>query len=164
MLQNDAPERVVFHPVVLPPPVLGDALAHIGEVERAVGDAERFPGEADGQQAGVGEDSAAHDEVLGAVEFEEEEFAGEEGAELAVAAGLPEIDFVELRAMAEEVEPLAIRYPDEGFHWKIAEFTDKDYQKQARLSRGRGGFYVVRKTGSKNYVVRKYRARKLRRT
>lgn len=75
-------------------------------------------------------------------------------SELAVAAGLPEIDFIELRAMAEEVEPLAIHYPDEGFHWINAEFTGEDYQKQAGLSRGRGGFYVVRKTGSKNYVVR----------
>ena len=74
----------------------------------------------------MGKDAAAHDEVFGAVELEEEEFAGEEGAELAVAAGLPEIDFVELRAMAEEVEPVAIRYPDEGFHWKSAEFTGKE--------------------------------------
>lgn len=75
-------------------------MAHVGEIERAVGNAEGFPGEADGQEAGMGEDAAAHDEVLGAVELKEEEFAGEECAELAVAAGLPEIDFVELRAMA----------------------------------------------------------------
>ena len=45
---------------------------------------------------------------------------------MAVAAGLPEIDFVELRAMAEEVEPVAIGYPDEGFHWISAEFTDEE--------------------------------------
>ena len=49
--------------------------------------------------------------------------------------------------MAQQVEPLAIGYPDEGFHWKSAEFTDKDYQKQAGVSSGRGGFYVVRKNG-----------------
>lgn len=49
----------------------------------------------------MGEDAAAHDEVFGAVELEEEEFAGEEGAELVVAAGLPEVDFVELWAVAE---------------------------------------------------------------
>ena len=72
LLQDDATERVVFHPIVLPPPVFGDALAHFGEIERAVGDAEGFPGEADGQETGVGEDAAAHDEVLGAVELEEE--------------------------------------------------------------------------------------------
>jgi hypothetical protein len=71
----------------------------------------------------VGEDAAAHDEVLGAVQLEEEELAGLKGAELVVAAGLLEVDFVELRAVAEEVEPVAIRYPDEGFHWKSAEFT-----------------------------------------
>ena len=43
--------------------------------------------------------------------------------ELAVAARLPEIDFVELRAVAEQIEPVAIGYPDEGFHWNIADFT-----------------------------------------
>ena len=74
----------------------------------------------------MGEDAATYDEVLGAVQLEQEEFAGEEGVELAVAAGLPEIDFVELRAMAEQVEPLAIRYPDEGFHWINAEFTGEE--------------------------------------
>lgn len=37
--------------------------------------------------------------------------------------GLPEVDIVEVRAMAEEVEPLAIGYPDEVFHWISAEFT-----------------------------------------
>lgn len=126
LLQNDAPERVVLCSVFLPAPVLGDALAHVREIERPVGDAEGFPGEADGQKAGMGEDAAAHDEVFRAMQLEQEEFAGEEGAELAVAAGLPEVDFVELWAMAEQVEPLAIRYPDEGFHWKIAEFTGEE--------------------------------------
>ena len=82
-------------------PVLGDAPAHVGEIERAVGDTKRFPGEADGQEAGMGENATAHDEVFGAVELEEEKFAGEEGPKLVVAAGLPEIDFVELRAVAE---------------------------------------------------------------
>ena len=124
-------------------PVLGDASPHVGEIKGAVGNAEGFPGEADGQEAGMGEDAAAYDEVFGAVQLEEEEFAGEERPKLVVAAGLPEIDFVELRAVAEQVEPVAIGYPDEGFHWNIAEFTGKDYQKQAGLSRGRGGFYVV---------------------
>lgn len=104
-------------------PVLGDASPHVGEIEGAIGDAKGFPREADGQEAGVSEDAAAYDEVFGAVELEEEEFAGEEGPELVVAAGLPEIDFVELRAMAEQVEPVAIGSPDEGFHWNIAEFT-----------------------------------------
>ena len=28
-----------------------------------------------------------------------------------------------VRAMAEEVEPVAIRYSDEGFHWRRAEIT-----------------------------------------
>ena len=71
----------------------------------------------------MGEDSATHDEVLGAVELEEEKFAGAKGAELVVAAGLPEIDFVELRAMAQQIEPVAVGYPDEGFHWMVAEIT-----------------------------------------
>ncbi len=57
------------------------------------------------------------------MELEEEEFAGLEGAELVVAAGLPEIDFVELRAVAQQVEPVAVGYSDEGFHWMVAEIT-----------------------------------------
>lgn len=126
LLKNDASERVVFEPVVVLTPVLGDASAHVGEIEGAVGDAEGLPGEADGQEAGMGEDAAAYDVVFGAVELEEEEFAGEEGAELVVAARLPEIDFVELRAVAQQVKPVAIGYPDVGFHWNIAEFTGKD--------------------------------------
>lgn len=48
LLKNDASEGVVFEPVVVLAPVLGDALAHVGEIERAVGDTEGFPGEADG--------------------------------------------------------------------------------------------------------------------
>ena len=107
-------------------PVLGDASAHVGEIEGTVGNAEGFPGEADGQEAGVGEDAAAYDEVLGAVKLEEEKFAGDERPELIVAAGLPEVDFVELRAVAQQIEPLAIGYPDEGFHWNTADFTGKD--------------------------------------
>ena len=126
LLKDNAAKGVVFEPVVVLAPVLGDALAHVGEVEGAVGDAEGFPGEADGQKAGVGEDAAAHDEVFGAVQLEEEEFAGEEGAELVVAAGLPEIDLVELRAAAQQIEPVAIGYPDISFHWKIAEFTGRE--------------------------------------
>ena len=35
-------------------------------------------------------------------------------------------DIVEVREAAEDIEPLAIRYPDEGFHWKSAEFTGKE--------------------------------------
>ena len=71
----------------------------------------------------MGEDATAHDEVIGAVELEKEELAGEERPELVVAAGLPEVDFVELRAVAEQVELVAIGYPDEGFHWISAKFT-----------------------------------------
>lgn len=123
LLQNDTAERVVFQPVVVLTPVLGDASPHVGEIERAVGDAEGFPGEADWEKAGVGEDAAAYDVVFGAVQLEEEEFAGEECTKLVVAAGLPEIDFVELRPAAQKVEPLAIRYSDEGFHWRWAEIT-----------------------------------------
>jgi hypothetical protein len=74
----------------------------------------------------MGEDAAAYDEVFGAVELEEEEFAGAEGPELAVATGLPEIDFVELRAVAQQVEPVAIGYPDVGFHGCGAEITSED--------------------------------------
>lgn len=38
-------------------------------------------------------------------------------------AGLPEIDFVELRPAAQQIEPVAVGYPDEGFHWMVAEIT-----------------------------------------
>ena len=30
----------------------------------------------------------------------------------------PEVDFIELCAMAQQIEPVAIGYSDEGFHWK----------------------------------------------
>lgn len=36
------------------------------------------------------------------------------------------IDFVEARVAVEKVEPVAIRYPDEGFHWISAEFTGSE--------------------------------------
>jgi hypothetical protein len=52
--------------------------------------------------------------------------AGDEHPELAVATGLPEIDFVELRAVAQQVEPVAIGYPDVGFHGCGAEITSED--------------------------------------
>jgi hypothetical protein len=52
--------------------------------------------------------------------------AGDERPELVVAAGLPEIDFVELRAMAQQVEPVAVGYPDVGFHGCGAEITSED--------------------------------------
>ena len=28
-----------------------------------------------------------------------------------------------VRAMAQQIEPVAVGYPDEGFHWMVAEIT-----------------------------------------
>ena len=43
----------------------------------------------------MGEKASPHDEVLRAVEFEEEELAGLEGLEGAIGARLPEVNFFE---------------------------------------------------------------------
>jgi hypothetical protein len=50
----------------------------------------------------VGEEAAADDEVVGAVELEEERLAGGEGLEGPAAAGLPEVELVEVGAGGEE--------------------------------------------------------------
>lgn len=62
------------------------------------------------------EDSTANDEVLRAVEFEQEQFARLERAEDTVSAGLPKVHFVEVRLCGEQLEPIAIRDADERLH------------------------------------------------
>src|SRR5258708_25296192 len=98
------------------PAVLVDALAHLLQRACAVRDAERSPGEDEGQDRRVREYSAANDEVLRAVQLEEEQLARLEHAENAVPAGLPEVHFVEVRLRSEQLVPVAVGDPDERPH------------------------------------------------
>jgi len=68
---------------------------------------ERFPRQTRWQKRKMSEKPAAHDEILGAVEFEEERLTWLEAFESSAAAWLPEIDFVGLQ-LAEESKPVVI--------------------------------------------------------
>ncbi len=68
-----------------------------------------------GQQREVGEEASADDEVARGVELEEEWVVRLKGAEVASAAGLPEVNLVEV-AVAEELEPVVVGDGDEGAH------------------------------------------------
>ena len=67
------------------------------------------PGKADRQDREIAEESAAHDVILGAVQFEEEGLAGLKYTKLSAAAGLPEINFVRSSTPREIGEPVVVR-------------------------------------------------------
>ena len=69
----------------------------------------------------MGEETAADDEVPGAVQLEEKELAGSERPEEARAARLPEVGLLQARLGGQELEPFAVRDADEGLQGVIPE-------------------------------------------
>ena len=62
------------------------------------------------------EKPAPNDIVVRIMKFEEEWFVGLQGTEEAVSTGLPEIYFVEIRALLEKPEPVVICDSYVSFH------------------------------------------------
>jgi hypothetical protein len=66
-----------------------------------------------------GKESAADDGAPRCVQLEEEELPWPERLELPAAAGLPEVDLVQLGFGSELPEPVPVRYPDPDPHVKL---------------------------------------------
>ncbi len=108
-LEQDAADGVILGGVWFHPAILFDPRPHLCFGLCAVIRAERFPSETDRENREVAEEPAAHNEVIGAVEFEQERLTGLEGAEGRAAAGLPEVDFFGPLALREVGEPITVR-------------------------------------------------------
>src|SRR5712691_1752460 len=114
LLEQDAADPVVFVALADLPAVALDTRPHLHVRPGAVRNRERVPSEADGKQSGVREYPAAHDEVVRAVQLEQEQLARRERAEDTVPSGLPEVDFVKRRLRRKQLEPVAIGDADES--------------------------------------------------
>jgi hypothetical protein len=79
-------------------PVMDDAAEHPFEAVGAVGLPEVVPGLGDLHRDPAGEEASADHPVVRVVGLKQERLAGRKNAELAAAAGLPEIDLRKLRA------------------------------------------------------------------
>jgi hypothetical protein len=64
----------------------------------------------------MGEEASSGNDVIWIVELEQEGFARLERSESAVAAGLPEVHFIEVRAVPQEAVPVPVRYGNKGPH------------------------------------------------
>lgn len=67
------------------------------------------------------EKAAAHDEIIGAVEFEQKGRTGVDGFEMGVASGLPEVNFVGAE-VGKVVEPVVIGDGEVEFHFNLNVF------------------------------------------
>ncbi len=97
-------------------PVVLDAKAHLSKATGAVLLAEGVPGETGWQAGPMGKETAAYDEVVRAVELEEQRLRHFETPEPATRARLPKIHFVRWVQFEEELEPLLIGDRDERLH------------------------------------------------
>ena len=66
------------------------------------------------------EEPTTHDIVVWVMKLEKERIIGLQGAEEAVSTGLPEIYFVEIRALLEKSEPVVICDSYVGFHLSLS--------------------------------------------
>ena len=73
------------------------------------------PSKTNWQQAKVGKDSSTDDEVIGTMQFEEEELARFKDSEAVLSGGLPEVDFFGgLGSLL--FEPASVGYADPDLH------------------------------------------------
>ena len=66
------------------------------------------------------EEPTTHDIVVWVMKLEKERIIGLQGTEEAVPTGLPEIYFVEIRALLEKSEPVVICDSYVGFHLSLS--------------------------------------------
>ena len=56
----------------------------------------------------MGKESSANDEVLRAMQLEQERFARLERSELAISTGLPKVELVQLRLTSQKAKPVVV--------------------------------------------------------
>jgi hypothetical protein len=115
--QKDATELVVVRRARFwGSSVPGDPSTHLLLSRRSVLFPECLPDHARGQDREVAEEPATGYVIVRAVKFEEKWFADLESPELLLAAGLPEVDFMESVNTGKKIEPVTIRDSDEEAH------------------------------------------------
>ena len=88
--------------------ILLDPDPHLLETGNPVLFAKDLPRQAAGQAGRRFEKATTNDEVLWAVQLEEQRFSGQQRSKRLPSTGLPEVDFIKLRPIAKEPKPLVI--------------------------------------------------------
>ncbi len=86
----------------------------------------------------MGEHTTADDEVLGTVEFEQEQIAGRQGLEAFGTTGLPEVHLFQLGLLTQQAVPVGIGHCHETLHQQPP--TSSIYAR-IFIQPGRGPFY-----------------------
>ncbi|MEO8218784.1 MAG: hypothetical protein ABI718_17040 [Acidobacteriota bacterium] len=66
----------------------------------------------------MSKEPTAHNQVLGAVKFEQKGIARLKCLKFPIPTGLPEVNFVELRLAPQQQKPVAVRDSNEDLHEK----------------------------------------------